>query len=107
MYLLDGNEWNDKTDSKRFINSKENIKRYGLCFSYSRDESIAMWMLYGGLYDEGAMYSFTKNYINRIIEYCPTIHFGFFKGKTFNEEKTISKEKLKIYLKDILYYKKT
>ena len=44
VYLCDGSAWNDTVD-REYMKAR---KAYGMCFSYSTRESVAMWMLYGG-----------------------------------------------------------
>lgn len=105
MYLTDGSKWNDKIDAEQFTKTDNNIKRYGTCFSFSKDENVAMWMLYGGLYDEGVMCSFSKTYINGIIDCCKEVEFGCLDDKGFKSIKTISTKEIQLYLKDVLYYK--
>ena len=55
LVLDDGKEWNDTIDAENFSKIRNGKKYYGMCFSFSKNESVAMWMLYGGLFDEGAM----------------------------------------------------
>jgi len=108
LYLSDGFNWNDVIDADYFYNASDKIKYYGLCFSYSINESVAMWMLYGGLYDEGAMLNLTNKYVNSICEYCNTIKIGNFTENGFDTVDELHKENgdFVIYLKDVLYHKK-
>lgn len=104
LYLSDGSKWNDVLDSQAFCVG--NKLHFGKCFSYSSTESVAMWLLYGGLDDDGAMYCFTSNYINSIVKYCKTIELGNFKNGTFEKKEILNKGKneFNIYLRDALYY---
>lgn len=106
LYLSDGSNWNDKIDANTFSNTSSGLKYYGACFSFSSEESVAMWMLYGGLYDEGAMFNFTNKYMNTVVELCDSIHFGNFNKGNFEIKKILTREDYNIYLKDVLYYTK-
>lgn len=106
LYLTDGSDWNDVIDSQNFSDASNDIKYYGACFSFSTTESVAMWMLYGGLYDEGAMYNFTNNYMKSIVDYCDVIKLGNFNSNGFVESHSLQKGDYSIYLKDVLYHTK-
>lgn len=60
LYLTDGTSWNDKYDREHFNPSFMSTKRFGACFSASSTESVAMWMLYGGMDGNGAMINFDR-----------------------------------------------
>ena len=106
IYMSDGTGWNDRLDSEYFMSQSGEKKLFGLCFSYDIDESVAMWMLYGGLKDKGLMINFTYNQIHDLISECDRVELGEFKkeGK-FSAEQTISSGEFKIYLQDVLYKK--
>ena len=103
LYLKDGSNWNDKLDRESF-NSNDDKKNCGLCFSFSRLENIAMWMLYGGLNNCGTMINFSKKEIRNILENKGPIELGYVNDKKFCTVNSIDKEQYKIMMIDIVYY---
>ncbi len=104
IFLSDGTGWNDSYDVEKFRNKNGKIKLYGLCFSYSIDESVAMWMLYGGRKDNGGMYYFTQTQLLKIIDSHPNIELGYFNKKgSFCKKLDIQRANYNIYIKDVLY----
>ncbi len=105
IYLSDGTGWNDKYDVEQFRNNKSKKKLFGLCFSYSIYESVAMWMLYGGLKDQGAMFYFTKGQMLKVIDAHPVITLGYFEKDTnrFIDVMTLMGDQYNMYIKDVLY----
>lgn len=67
IYLTDGSTWNDRFDRERFNPSFSGHKRFGVCLSSSTEESIAMWMLYGGIDGNGAMINFDKGTLSKAM----------------------------------------
>ena len=104
IYLTDGHNWADKDDFDK-IQSDKGSKAFVKCFSYAASESVAMWMLYGGINSGGSLVNYKRRLITDIVgnkdNYCFEIQ---------NEEKsweTIDKKYIKkIRLYDVLYYSK-
>lgn len=107
LYLTTGEKWNDITDRTNFNSNLNGATNFGQCFSFSRDESVAMWMLYGGIDKLGGMIDFTKKGMQSILR-TDKVELGYFEEQTQNFKclKTIDKSKFKIFLIDIVYYKK-
>lgn len=104
IYLTDGSNWNDKFDSGRFNPPFMKTKRFGTCFSASSVESIAIWMLYGGVDGNGVMFNFDhrtlSNAMNRDYYEC-----GYFdENGMFRNTVTLSAEHVNMSLIDILYF---
>lgn len=102
LYLSDGSSWNDVADRKAFNSDDDDYKNYGKCFSFSESESVAMWMLYGGIDNCGAMINFTKKDIKKLLK-LDHIILGVFINGNFVEYSRLEKEKFEIKLIDILY----
>lgn len=103
LYLTDGSSWNDKRDSDNFSKNSKGFKRYGICFSYSLQENVAMWMIYSEKKaKKGLMLSLPRKMLNRIIENNKKeVEIGNFNGDAFVSKGTV---KIKnIYLTDIYY----
>lgn len=103
FYLTDGSNWNDRYDRDRFNSSYAVDKRFGICFSAATGESIAMWMLYGGIDGNGAMINFDKKTLDTATvkdEY----ECGFFVGDTFKKVKSIPASDIAFNLIDVLYF---
>ena len=105
LYLNNGDGWNDVIDRNNFNYTTNSIVNYGKCFSFSQDESVAMWMLYGGIEKLSGMIDFTKKGMQSILN-TNSISIGYFDsdGK-FITEMVLEKEKFDIYITDIVYYK--
>ena len=105
LCLSNGEIWNDKTDREGFNSEKYDTINFGKCFSYSRDENVAMWMLYGGINQESGMIDFTKKGMSSLL--CtPQIDIGYIADKKFNKIKSLERDSFKLYCIDIIYYKK-
>ena len=119
LFLTDGSNWNDPDDKKAFTDfnsGRSECKRYGLCLSFSKSESVAMWMLYGGMQKKGAMIDINLRNIKQLLDQSnrPQVELGYFEEKKWNtvkfEEKkwnTVKKlnaNEYKVELTDILYY---
>lgn len=102
LYLNNGAEWNDITDRGNLANGSEDSVLFGKCFSYSQDESIAMWMLYGGIYHQGAMIDFTRKGMAGVLE-IPEITLGSFKDGRFCPLVTLQRPDFEVYITDIVY----
>lgn len=102
LYLGSPSTWNDKVDRKQFLN--DSAYRYFIkCFSFSAEESMAMWMLYGGIDNKGGMIDFSKKGINSILQ-AKEITLGKF-DNGFQPIKKLTNENFEIYITDVLYYK--
>lgn len=101
VYFSNGENWNDTIDSYNFINSDASCYKYALCLSYSKSESVAMWLLYSG--NDGCMIDYNQKIIKSILN-AENVVLGYFENKVFIDKEIISKDKFKIELTDILYY---
>lgn len=104
LYLTDGTSWNDKYDRENFNPSSMPTKRFGACFSASSAESIAMWMLYGGVDGNGAMINFDRRTLQGAMG-CKTYECGRFgtDGK-FQCLMKLPADRLSLRLVDVLYF---
>ena len=105
LYLSTGETWNDITDRNSFNNSSNNCTNFGKCFSFSQDESVAMWMLYGGIDKLSGMIDFTKKGMQSILE-TSTISVGYFENNAFVSLCELKRNDFEIFITDIIYYKK-
>ena len=88
LYISDGQHWNDLPDREIM---KDN-RAYGICFSCSTLENIAMWMLYSGNHGQsGAMIQFPPFVMKEILK-TPELEIGSFNsaGK-FEPKERLSK----------------
>ena len=102
VYLCDGSAWNDTVD-REYMKAR---KAYGMCFSYSTRESVAMWMLYGG--NRGKTGAILNFYPSVIKELCGTTTIEL--GKINERRKFECKHKLNrndgdfdIFVTDVIY----
>ncbi len=102
LYLGNGKKWNDILDRENF-NSDNYYVNFGKCFSYLKEESVAMWMLYGGIKKESGMIDFTKKGMQSILS-IDFIELGFFQNNQFVSKGKLEKDQFEIYLIDIVYY---
>ena len=103
MYLSNGKKWNDITNRKDFNQDTDDFVNFGICFSFSRDESVAMWMLYSGIDKSGGMIDFTKKGISSIRS-VRDVNVGYFVGNKFHSAKELDESCFKTYVTDIVYY---
>lgn len=109
LFLTDGSNWNDPNDKKAFTDSnsgRSECKRYGLCLSFSKSESVAMWMLYGGMQKKGAMIDINLRNIKQLLDQSnrPQVELGYFEEEEWNAVKRLNANEYKVELTDILYY---
>lgn len=102
LLLKDGTDWNDSWDSKNF-NSSKTKKHFGMCFSFSRSENVAMWMLYGGMKKKGTMINFSQSDIKSVLN-VEKIEFGNFSNGRFTNIVTLNKSDFRIDIYDIIYF---
>ena len=104
LYLTDGTSWNDKYDREHFNPSFMSTKRFGACFSASPAESIAMWMLYGGMDGNGAMINFDRRTLQGAMG-RESYECGWFDadGK-FQCLMELPADRLRLRLVDVLYF---
>ncbi len=97
IYLSTGVKWADGTDYENI--QKDGYITFARCFSYSKSESVAMWMLYGPL-----MINFNPSIITNIVnkQNEHTFEVGTFIENKFKSIKVI--ENLEIIFTDVLYY---
>ena len=103
FYLDDGSRWNDIYDRETFNSLQSDVKRFGRCFSFSKTESVAMWMLYGGMKKKGAMLEFSKKGMGELIRATTYVELGNWVDNRFNSVITLQKDQFDLALKDILY----
>jgi len=105
IYLGTGNKWNDIADRDSFNSDRYNVVNFGKCFSFSQDENVAMWMLYGGIEKKSGMIDFTKKGMQNILK-TQHIEVGYFECNKYISCIRLPRESFKIYLIDVVYYKK-
>ncbi|WP_082667336.1 DUF2971 domain-containing protein [Tractidigestivibacter scatoligenes] len=105
IYLTDGSSWNDIFDYQHFNPAFSSYRHFGSCFSASTDESIAMWMLYGGPHRDGVMFDFTREILNKAINETPHYEGGYFDEGHFQKIRDIPRNLLELRLVDILYFR--
>lgn len=103
FYLDDGSRWNDVHDRTTFNREENDVRRFGRCFSFSRSESVAMWMLYGGMEKKGAMVEFTESAMRELVEKISYVELGTWVEGAFRSAVTLQREDFDLILKDILY----
>lgn len=102
--MSDGSNWNDAVDKENFNPNDSDLKRFGLCLSYSKSENVAMWMLYSG--NDGVMIDYTKKIIKNILE-AKYIELGHFEDGKFIMDRKLEKKEFDVKICDILYYGET
>ena len=103
FYLDDGSRWNDIHDRETFNHPQSNVKRFGRCFSFSKSESVAMWMLYGGMQKKGVMLEFTRKGMSELIRNTTHVELGNWVNNKFVNVITLQNDQFDLTLKDILY----
>ncbi|MCQ2515187.1 MAG: DUF2971 domain-containing protein [Ruminococcus sp.] len=98
IYLSSGKDWNDTKDSKKIGKNC-----FATCFSCTKIENVAMWMLYGGINGDGAMIDFSKSVINNIVDSTKSIELGAFVDDEFCRNMTLTEGQFTIEMIDIVY----
>lgn len=103
LYINNGQSWNDLPDRKQMHGNNA----YGLCFSCSTLENVAMWMLYsGGHGKNGAMLPFPKSVMLEILS-CEELEIGSFDPAGFfvSSGAPLRRDKgdYEIFLTDVVY----
>lgn len=105
IYLTDGSTWNDKFDRERFNPRYSSCKRFGTCLSSSTEESVAMWMLYGGAGGNGAMINFDRDTLLRAMS-VDSYELGEFDSDgSFQSRLTLGNPEIDLSLSEVLYFK--
>lgn len=101
ILLSNGKGWNDKREEER-LSIGEN-QMFACCFSFSKSESIAMWMLYARE-KEDLMINLKPRVIRNIIQTKPTIEIGTLSDdKKFISHNKVDAKNYEIELIDVLY----
>jgi hypothetical protein len=106
LYLMDALDWNDAEEKKNYRANSNGKKRYGLCFSYSTLENVAMWLVYCTLKDkEGLMMSLPNELVKDIINNTNSVTLGNFnfEGEFEPSPNEVAVNKGDIYLVDMYY----
>lgn len=103
FFLTDGSSWNDKYDKRKFNPEFWDYKRFGICLSAATTESIAMWMLYGGLDGNGAMINFDRSTLRAAMSQ-EDYECGHFVNGKFEAVTTLSRHDIDFRLVDVLYF---
>lgn len=103
LYLGRGKRWNDIIDRENFNSAKYAFVNFGRCFSFSKNESVAMWMLYGGIDKFSGMMDFTKKGMEAILK-ASQVEIGYFNEDAFFKIKTIFRDSFELYCTDVIYY---
>lgn len=102
LFFSDGSDWNDTDDFERM--QKESCKKLILArsFSFSKSESVAMWMLYAGG-DDDLMINFRPKTILSLMTDKPVITVGRFEKSGFVEIMKISSDNYEFDFTDMIY----
>lgn len=104
LYLTDGSGWNDSNDRGHFNPDFSKEKFFGICLSADTAESIAMWMLYGGIDGNGAMINFDKKTLFEAFEQSVKCDMGRFDEGEFKVLGSVDVRDVTLRLIDVLYY---
>ena len=102
LYLSCGKDWNDPKDTKQ-LSLSEGHTYYARCFSFSKSENVAMWMLYSGMGDNGVMVSFRPKFLDEITKKVTYITLGCFSENKFEGKLSLENDDFELYLIDMLY----
>ena len=102
IYLSQGREWEDYEDRAGFNNWSSDCVNFAKCFSFSRSENVAMWLLYSRA--GGAMLDLTSQVVKSVKE-IEFLRLGKFENGHFANHKTLrrAKQEFSIRFIDVLY----
>ena len=98
LRLTVGKKWNDTNDYKNLLD--EDVVRFVKCFTYSKSENIAMWMLYGGYNNDGIRITYDKKVIINLLNFKEPLIIYEIINNTQNKIQIID---YKVKLIDIVY----
>ena len=87
LFLSDGNNWNDKCDYVSFNSDDQDYVRFGLCMSFMKSESVAMWMLYAK--NNGMMIDFGGNFMREVLK-TKVVQMGWWNNGKFMNQKSLT-----------------
>lgn len=99
--LMHGEEWNDLADKNN--EAKRGIAEYSMCFSYAKEESVAMWMLYQGAEKNGMMIDFCQKIMTNIIDKKENNIVKLIPKNNAKNNNGYDVKSYNICLKDVLY----
>ena len=105
LYLGNGKDWNDIIDCEDFNRADCPHINFGKCFSFSGDENVALWMLYGGMDQRAGMIDFTKKGMQSILA-AERIELGHFEKNVFVSHSTLQRDSFNLYVTDVVYCKR-
>lgn len=105
IILTDGNSWNDLCDSSQLNLPSYHKKYFATCFSFSVSESVPMWMLYGGLRNNGAMLNFGRSTLERTVANKEISLYKKREDGEWQYIKELRSSDVEMWLTDVLYYK--
>jgi len=105
LFLSTGGNWNDTRDRDAFNPQNGESLKFGACFSFSKSESVAMWMLYGGVQHTGVMIDYRQRHMKQILSNTELVHLGVWDRDMdcFIPIQAIGKDQFQFRLMDILY----
>ena len=102
LYLTDGSNWNDLIDREQFNKGFTDRINFGTCFSFSQEESVAMWLLYAGRGRSGGMLCLSRYDLHKIVQRPDATLFVVEENQIIYKKKLDSSD-FDIYLVDVLY----
>ena len=108
LRVSNGEKWNDKLDSSIFQQKSDEYLQFGKCFTFSKSESVAMWMIYGNNVkeikkDHRALMIDFKKQLNKVIDETEKVTLYNYQDNKIKEKIEIGKEMFEIFLIDMLY----
>lgn len=101
LFLSKGNNWNDIDDARRF-DSDVSQDYFGRCFSFSKSENVAMWMLYARN-PEDLMINISPSVVRNSINNIDCVQMGKWDDNKFLALGSLNRADIEIEFLDIVY----
>ena len=103
LFLDVGDGWNDVEDRERFIAANPDGTNFGKCFTFSKSENVAMWMLYGGLHQSGVMIDYAAMELHELVDSIKEVELGYWNGDRFECKEVLHEGEFTPIFTDMLY----
>lgn len=105
FFLSYGDNWNDLRDRDSFNQEGSAQAHFGTCFSFMKNENVAMWMLYGGTDNDGIMIDLSRENMRFITQNATNAEYGYWDdNRKFRRVGTLQQGDFSLQRVDMLYY---
>ena len=105
LILTDGSKWNDLKDRTRFNSDTGDRINFGISFSFSQSENVAMWLLYADHARRGGVLKLSRFDLKKMMNNKPSLVITN-RERSIVKEKELNSSDYETTLIDVLYCSK-